>query len=634
MKLLPKTLKMKLVCGALLAAAVVAALLWRRLSVVPGPVDPWQGAAWRASPPAEGPARPVLWLNNDAVRAGATFAGRTVLAGEMGLLVREPGAADFRRLTVADGLPGGRVEAVAPLGDRLLLGLGMGGLARWDGTRFEALDLPPLREDTVSSLAPTGAGSVLAATRKGFLVDVRPGDYRFVPTPGIPPASYACALPLENGVLVGTFQHGLYRGDGGQFRRILLNQRPFRMVTSLCALGNGEVLAGTDAGLYHLDARGEALGAYFPDRIVEHVNALDGRILCACKEDALYVASLADWLGGRRTFRSVRAPGYVNGSFAGDGIIVLTSAGAYRLTENRGGPGLGRLATPAGELALSSVISLAAGSGGALFLGYFHGGVEERALDGSAPRPLAMPEILHANCLTEKAGTLWIGTPQGLFKRTAAGIAAVGAKESPLLRASVNFVLPFGGPVTAVCHAEGLSILAGRDEYLIYARQGLPSNRVLCAAGTETKLFVGTQAGLAQLGAEKVDRVYQTGTSPLRVNWVTALLNTPRGTVIGTYGGGVQLVTPEGEWAEFTGIGGRLYVNPNALCLAGDRLLVGTLNEGLVALDLDTRKACKCRAVLPSRNVQAVLCAGNALYAATDAGVALFPDYKAILGSE
>ena len=628
-----KRIKVLLVGGAVLAAAAVALVLWLRLGgQASGPV--WIQAHWRPASPAEGLRRPVLWLNNEAFLAGAFFGGRSVLAGEMGLLVEEPGGRGYRRFTVADGLPVEKIAALAPLGDSLLLGLGLGGVARWDGSRVETLHAPALADDAVSSLAAAPDGAVLCATRKGRLLEIRPAGYRFVPTPGIPAASFSCALPLERGALVGTFQNGLYQGDGRRFQPILTRGRPFRMVTSLADLGGGEFLAGTDTGLAHFNARGDLLGAYFPDRIVEHVSVAGGLVVCACKEDAVYVAPLSAWQAGRRTFRGVRSPGFVAGSFPTPaGLVLLTSKGAYRLAEGAA-PALHRLPTPAGELESSSVISLENSPVGGLVLGYFHGGVEERSPDGTGRQPIAMPEIFHANCLTARDGVLWIGTPQGLFRRTAAGIAPVGEPESPLLKASVNHVLPLEASLVAVSHSQGLTFMDGRTEYLLYARQGLPSNRILCTAGTAADLLAGSQAGLARLGAERVEAVYQTDTSPLRVNWITALLNTPRGTVVGTYGGGVQLLGKGNAWSEFEGADRRLYVNPNALCLAGEKVLVGTLNAGLAVLDLKTRKARDSALTLPSRCVQAILVKGNALYVGTDNGVAVFTDLRAILGTE
>ena len=185
-------------------------------------------------------------------------------------------------------------------------------------------------------------------------------------------------------------------------------------------------------------------------------------------------------------------------------------------------------------------------------------------------------------------------------------------------------MIPAGG-ATWVCHGQGLSVLSGGSEALFYALHGLPSNKVYCAVQREGRLYAGTLGGLAVMVGERVAAVHQADNSPLRVNWITALQACAQGVVVGTYGGGIQLLAPDGTWREFRGAGRQLNVNPNALCAAGSWILAGTLEEGLWRLDPARLQAERLDLPLPSRSVQAVLVDGATLYVATDNGVLRVP---------
>ena len=120
----------------------------------------------------------------------------------------------------------------------------------------------------------------------------------------------------------------------------------------------------------------------------------------------------------------------------------------------------------------------------------------------------------------------------------------------------------------------------------------------------------------------RVAAVWQADNSPLRSNWITALLPCAAGLVVATYGGGVHLLGDDGAWRPFAGVDPQLSVNPNALCLLGGQVLAGTLDQGLWRLDPAALRGAAVPAPLPSRCVQSIVAAGGALFVATDNGVA------------
>jgi hypothetical protein len=201
----------------------------------------------------------------------------------------------------------------------------------------------------------------------------------------------------------------------------------------------------------------------------------------------------------------------------------------------------------------------------------------------------------------------------------------VGAPESPLRTAYINQIVPLPGGAWGIAHGEGFSILSGGGERLLYVRHGLPSNKIYCAAQRGATLYLGTLGGLAVLERERVTAVFQADNSRLRVNWITALLPCAQGVVVGTYGGGAQLLGPTGAWDEFSGVDRRLGINPNALCAAGSRVLAGSLAHGVWLLDPATRRGRRLDLPLPARSVQAILLAGQTLYISTENGVVVAP---------
>jgi hypothetical protein len=121
----------------------------------------------------------------------------------------------------------------------------------------------------------------------------------------------------------------------------------------------------------------------------------------------------------------------------------------------------------------------------------------------------------------------------------------------------------------------------------------------------------------------------------LRAAWATALVAAPEGVYAGTYGGGVALLDPSGAVHDLGGWGGspgsvrrgaepperHVRVNPNALFLDGDRLYVGTLEDGLLVYTRGDRTWHAPDVALGSKNVTAVSATADALWIGTDRGL-------------
>jgi signal transduction histidine kinase/ligand-binding sensor domain-containing protein len=123
----------------------------------------------------------------------------------------------FRRWTADQGLPDNTIQAIAQTADRYLWLGTPGGLARFDGANFRIFDhtnTPELREDDISALANGSDGSLWIGTNGGGIVRLKNGRF----------SSIDKRLGLSNG-----------------------------FVRSICEIGHGSILVGTDDGAFTYD---------------------------------------------------------------------------------------------------------------------------------------------------------------------------------------------------------------------------------------------------------------------------------------------------------------------------------------------------------------------------------------------
>ncbi|NJM53000.1 MAG: hypothetical protein HC846_06150 [Blastocatellia bacterium] len=119
----------------------------------------------------------------------------------------------------------------------------------------------------------------------------------------------------------------------------------------------------------------------------------------------------------------------------------------------------------------------------------------------------------------------------------------------------------------------------------------------------------------------KIVKTWTDANSKLTNNWITALCLANERLFIGTYGGGILELFPSGELHDFTNEIGKFVVNPNAIFSDGARLFVGTLN-GVKVLNLNTNKWFIIKDILPAEAVFAINSDNISHYFATTNGIA------------
>ncbi len=583
-----------------------------------------RGPAHRlAAPPP--PGVQVFTATGEATDGLAAF-GRLWVATTGGVLIFDEGGAHERTLTWLDGLATADATAMIRWGRYVVVGGGDGSLTLIDSVG-----------DTAQALRFTSASGRTAAV--------------------------AALAASDERLLVGTLGAGLIAWDGARATVVTLaDGTPLPdAITALAVADDGRLAVGAGDGQVFV-ARDGLLVAFGPDGAAAHgrVTALawngdallvgrpfgldriepDGRVR-AIAADVFVTALLVDaaagrtWIGtfdaGVRSLEGSERVGHAGRIAAlrliGGRPVAFGAAGALDVAAG----GRPRVAWPASPLPGAHVTALAAREGEIVAGTFAHGlarfdtngGVRGRLVTGDA---YGLAQINHADARAER-GDLLVSTARGALLLDARGgtrrvlprdglagdqIAATATRGARVAYATNRGVTVF---------SEG-SAVAART---LNASFGLANHHATAVAwDAEERLWVGTLGGLSIVTpALVVDRNVGAGPTALGAAWVTALVLAPGGMYVGTYGGGVALVTPVGKVDRLDGPWGRrpVRVNPGAMIVHEGRVLVGTLDDGLLVYDVATRRWSTAHAPLGSRNVTAILWTEGALWIGTAEGL-------------
>jgi ligand-binding sensor domain-containing protein len=306
-------------------------------------------------------------------------------------------------------------------------------------------------------------------------------------------------------------------------------------------------------------------------------------------------------------------------------LAAATSRGAFLL--ETGGPR--RVGQFAG-LRHPHVSALALDGAGALWVGFFEGGVDR--VDPATLRLSSIPGL--ENCpdvnhlrWDRRAGRMAVATVRGVLEHDGAAVTRSLRERDGLIGDNVAFSLSLPDGAMYGCE-KGLTFeRAGRLESLS-GFQGLPSNHVYCGASFQGRLAVGTLGGLVILDGARVVKVIAATRQGLPANWVTSLVELPEGLFVGTYGGGGCLMGPDGAFQPHPPDAGRLEFNNGAVLTLDGQLLVGTLSRGLLVTSLSPEPTTRSRFVttgLGHPDVTALAAGESALYVGTEAGLTMVP---------
>jgi signal transduction histidine kinase/ligand-binding sensor domain-containing protein len=498
------------------------------------------------------PPRAVLGLSL-ALAASVATAAPTPLPG--------PRAWTTTAWTSDNGLPENTVHALWQDRDGYLWVGTYGGLVRFDGARFVAIDLGREASPTlgVYALADDGAGGLWVGTAGGGLVH-RAAD--------------------------GSVRHLTQAGTAGQL--------PSDSVRAVARAADGTALAGTDAGLVRL--RGGALEA-----VPAEGEAVSIRALLPDAEGA-WVGSAGAGLwryDGRSLRRDPRLAGDVTalcsdgrgGIFAG-----LAGGGGGVVHLPRDGPP--RRYGRADGLPDPVVKALLRDRSGALWIGTNGGGLA-RLKEGRVDVPDLGPGLRQGivqTLLEDREGLLWAGTlVRGLHRLRRAPVLA-WTPEHGLPDPFVKGLAAGREGLWVATNGGGLARLrdagpASSRFEVIDGRHGLASDILMTVfEDSHGRVFAGSYLkGLDRIEGDRVVEHWSTRNG-LPNDTVTAIVEAPGGDLwIGTYGGGLARLRPGSSRPEPVPLrdGGNEVVR--TLLAAGDVLWIGT-NDGLVRLAGDERR--------------------------------------------
>jgi ligand-binding sensor domain-containing protein len=227
-----------------------------------------------------------------------------------------------------------------------------------------------------------------------------------------------------------------------------------------------------------------------------------------------------------------------------------------------------------------------------------------------------------------KTGAIDVATANGLVRFDDAGTEQqVLTRADGLIADHVTDIVSYRDGL-ALATPAGLTFLDASGARSMYAFHGLVSNHVYALGVSGDELMAGTLGGLSLLNKGDVMVNYTTTSSNLTHNWITAVVPVGSDWMVGTYGAGILGLDRSGRFHSFEIGSGHFEVNPNAMLVAKDYVMAGTLGEGLYFYDRQSSRWSVIREGLPSLNVTALATANGFIYVGTDNGLVRIPEQK------
>lgn len=485
------------------------------------------------------------------------------------------------------GLPDGYIRALLPsTGGDLWIGSSSDGLVHYDAASesFRTWRPDPAgrrgpRSASIDAIVAAGAGRLWVGG-DGGLDAFDPRRNAFAPATldaGMQPAVWSILLDRAGAVWIGT-QQGLYVRDAGalRFRRFPLRgavRTAAQPVYSLYEDAAGRLWAGSVNTVFEIDPTRSSVGVVSAmpqsgDSLAPGqqwaITEMTPGVLWVGTDSAI---SIVDATTHRvhRVETDLKDPGGLPGGrvvqFLRDrsGLVWLadhvgglllynpTSRGLYELSGSAPRIGFGDQGMPA----------VAAAPGGLLWAGGFEGRIAAFDPQRGRVRTLTVPNRAAVQTLlVDRAGTLWIGTTDGLcLLRTVDAAPACPARPAPLAGASIYALLDDGARLW-VGGSDGLWV---EDKATARVTPFPPAGSRATFSNTQVRallrddrgrLWVGTESGLNRI--ERGGRIVRYAFSPYDPNaigpgGVTSLFEDRRGRLwVGMEGGPLDVLQATG----------------------------------------------------------------------------------------
>ena len=563
----------------------------------------------------------------------ARFQEHLYIAGPAGLREYTQDGSLLRQYSVGSELPGSPLVALAPavLADsrepELIVATANDGLLAFNGRSFRQIRPENGEARAITSILPVASGHLLIGTRKRGVL-VYDGKQISVLHSTLDALHVTSLAGIESDLWVGTLNRGVLHFHAGETDTFAEVQGlPDPQVLSLAVSGD-LTYAGTATGVAVFNG-GRFSRVLAPGVLATALLATPTQLYVGSEDQGVVVIPLA----GRRPNPNL-GPGAelaeVRQLFtSGDAVFAVARDGLYRMPPHAFG---WQRMLEAGSAVLTdrNISALAADASGRLWVGYFDRGLDLLASDNSRARHAEDEHVFCVNriFIDSKTSAIDVATANGLVRFDDSGSEQqVLTRADGLIADHVTDVVAYRDGL-ALATPAGLTFLDATGVRSMYAFHGLVSNHVYALGVSGDELMAGTLGGLSLLNKGDVTMNYTTATSGLKHNWITAVVRVGPEWMVGTYGAGILGLDRSGRFHSYEVGSGQFEVNPNAMLVTTDFVLVGTLGEGLYLYDRQAGRWSVIHDGLPSLNVTALAVANGYIYVGTDNGLVRITEQK------
>ena len=507
---------------------------------------------------------------------------------------------------------------------KLWVGTANGGVLVSDGIRFSHIQIEAKDYGNVTSVLMLPTGILLIGFSEGGVVAY--DGTRMKPFhPNLRKIPVTALAGSEGDVWIGTRDRGVIHWRGSTTEEFQEESGfPDSRVLSITTLDD-RVFAGTPVGTAEFRdgklVRTLAEGVFAQALLGSGDNLLIGTV-----DEGIFDVKLAN----ERAPRSVPADSQLKSArhlFDIQGKTFALTADAVFEREARTGVWTRRIAISTPTWSDRNVSALSVDSTGKLWIGYFDRGIDIADTgDGQKIMHVEDDQVFCINRIVPDAqrNMQVVATANGIALFSREGKILQRLRTDGLISDHVTDVAvrPDG---LAAATAAGVTLLAASGPESIYAFHGLANNHVYALGSSETRLLAGTLGGLSVIQDGFVRASYTTSNSPLKQNWISAIVPVGNTWFVGTYGGGVVQFDAEGRWTEFPDFPAQTVINPNAMLAVSNVVIAGTLDRGLLIYNSTQHRWAPLTDGLPSLNVTALAASADKLFIGTDNGIVRMP---------
>ena len=563
----------------------------------------------------------------------AQFQDRLYIAGAAGLFEYDNAGSLIHLYAVGRELPGSPLISLTTtvLSDsrvpELIIVTGHDGILAFNGQVFR--QILPVAPDAraINTILPTASGHLLLGTSKRGVL-VYDGKRLSVFHPTLDKLHVTALAGSDSDLWVGTLDRGVLHFHAGQTESFGEEQGlPDPQVLSLSTSADS-TFVGTATGVAVFQG-GRFSRVLAPGVLATALLATGTQLFVGSEDQGVLVIPLA----GRRPNPNLAPAGElaeVHQLFlSADQVFGVARDGLYRMpphsfTWRR------VLEARSGVLSDRDVSALAADAGGRLWVGYFDRGLDVVASDNNHVRHVEDEHIFCVNriLVDAKTGAIDVATANGLVRfDNAASEQQILTRADGLIADHITDLANYRDGLVLATPA-GLTFLDASGARSMYAFHGLVNNHVYALGVSGDDLLAGTLGGISLLNKGDIAANFTTANSNLKHNWITAVIPTSTGWLVGTYGSGILELDQSGKFHSLETATGEFEVNPNAMLATPQYVLVGTLGQGLFVLDRNAGRWFVINDGLPSLNVTALAALNGYIYVGTDNGLVRIPEQK------